>query len=110
VLGGIVGILNMVPYFGPFIGGVPAVLIALGDGWPKALWCLGALVLVQQLDSAIISPRIMGSLTGFSPAAVLIAIYAGATLGGIPGMLLALPAIMSIRTVFRVFVQQRENN
>ena len=110
VLGGIVGLLNMVPYFGPFIGGVPAVIIALGDGWQRALWCLGALVLVQQLDSAIISPRVMGSLTGFSPAAVLVAIYAGATLGGIPGMLLTLPAAMSIRTVFRVFVQQRENN
>ena len=110
MLGGIVGILNMVPYFGPFIGGVPAVLIALGDGWQKALWCLGALTLVQQLDSAIISPRIMGSLTGFSPAAVLIAIYAGASLGGIGGMLAALPVLMSARTVFRVFVQQRENN
>lgn len=110
VLGGIVGVLNMVPYFGPFIGGVPAVLIALGDGWQKALYCVVALTLVQQLDSAIISPRIMGSLTGFSPAAVLLAIYGGASLGGIAGMLCALPALMSVRTVFRVFVQQRENN
>lgn len=110
VLGIIVGILNMVPYFGPFIGGVPAVLIALGDGWVKALWCLGVLTLVQQLDSALISPRIMGALTGFSPAAVLLAIYAGAAFGGIGGMLVALPVMMSIRTVFRVFVQQRENN
>lgn len=110
VLGLIVGILNMVPYFGPFIGGVPAVLIALSDGWQKALLCLGVLTLVQQLDSAIISPRIMGSLTGFSPAAVLLSIYAGLSFGGIGGMLAALPVLMSIRTVFRVFVQQRENN
>ena len=110
VLGGIVGVLNMVPYFGPFIGGVPAVLIALGDSWQKALLCLGVLTLVQQLDSAVISPRIMGSLTGFSPATVLIAIYAGARLGGIGGMLVALPVLRSVRTVFRVFVQQRENN
>ncbi|MBR2698901.1 MAG: AI-2E family transporter [Clostridia bacterium] len=110
VLGGIVGILNMVPYFGPFIGGVPAVLIALGDGWQKAALCVGVLTLVQQLDSAIISPRIMGSLTGFSPAAVLVAIYAGASFGGIVGMLAALPVLMSVRTVFRVFVQQHENN
>lgn len=110
VLGGIVGILNMVPYFGPFIGGVPAVLIALGDGWQKAALCVGVLTLVQQLDSAIISPRIMGSLTGFSPAAVLVAIYAGASFGGIGGMLVALPVLMSVRTVFRVFVQQHENN
>ena len=110
VLGIIVGILNMVPYFGPFIGGAPAVLIALSDGWQKALACLGVLTLVQQLDSAVISPRIMGSLTGFSPATVLLSIYAGASVGGIGGMLVALPIMMSIRTVFRVFVQQRENN
>ena len=109
VLGGVVGLLNMVPYFGPFIGGVPAVLIALGDGWQKAALCLGVLTLVQQVDAAILSPRIMGSLTGFSPAAVLLAIYAGAGLGGVSGMLAALPILMSIRTVFRVYVQSREN-
>ena len=109
VLGVTCGIFNMVPYFGPFIGGVPAVLIALGDGWRKAALCAGVLALVQQLDSAVISPRIMGSFTGFSPAAVLVAIYAGASLAGIGGMLIALPVIMSIRTVFRVFVQRYEN-
>ena len=109
VLGISVGILNMIPYFGPFIGGVPAVLIALADGWKRAALAAGVLVAVQQLDSAVISPRIMGSLTGFSPATVLIAIYGGARLSGIVGMLCALPAIMSIRTVFRVFVQRHEN-
>lgn len=104
VLGGIVGILNMVPYFGPFIGGVPAVLIALGDGWEKAALCVGVLALVQQADAALLSPRIMGSLTGFSPAAVLLAIYAGAVFGGIAGMLAALPVLMTLRTALRVFM------
>lgn len=101
VLGGIVGLLNMVPYFGPVIGGVPAALIALGDGWQRAALCVGVLALVQQVDSALLSPRIMGSLTGFSPAAVLLAIYSGAVFGGIPGMLAALPLLLAVRTVFR---------
>ena len=109
VLGPIIGLLNMIPYFGPFIGGVPAVLIGLGDGWRKALLTLGVLALVQQLDGSVVSPRIMGSLTGFSPALVLVGIYAGARLAGVPGMLLALPALMAIRTLFRVFVQRYEN-
>ena len=109
VLGGLVGLLNMIPYFGPFIGGVPAVLIALGDGWQRAALCLGVLILTQQVDASILSPRIMGALTGFSPAAVLLAIYAGASLGGVAGLLLALPVLMSARTIFRVFVQNREN-
>lgn len=108
-LGPLIGILNMIPYFGPFIGGAPAVLIALGDGWQRAALTLAALTLVQQLDGAWISPRIMGSLTGFSPALVLVGIYAGARLGGIGGMLLALPAMMSVRTIYRIFVQEYEN-
>ena len=108
-LGLIIGLLNMIPYFGPFIGGAPAVLIALSDGWSRAALTLLALNIVQQLDGSWISPRIMGSLTGFSPGAVLVGIYAGARLGGVTGMLLALPAMMSLRTVFRIFVQKYEN-
>ncbi|MDO4867913.1 MAG: AI-2E family transporter [Clostridia bacterium] len=108
-LGPVIGLLNMIPYFGPFIGGVPAVLIALGDGWSKALMALAVLLIVQQLDGSWISPRVMGSLTGFSPALVLLGIYGGARLGGIGGMLFALPVMMSIRTLFRVYVQKCEN-
>ncbi len=109
VLGLLVGLLNMIPYFGPFIGGIPAVLVALSDGWQKAALTVAALTVVQQLDGSWISPRIMGSLTGFSPAAVLVGIYGGARLGGVAGMLLALPAMMTARTLFRVFVQKYEN-
>ena len=108
-LGPMIGLLNMVPYFGPFIGGIPAVLIALGDGWQKAALTLLALAIVQQLDGSWISPRVMGSLTGFSPALVLVGIFAGARLGGIAGMVLALPAMMMFRTLYRIFVQKNEN-
>ncbi|MBR2796566.1 MAG: AI-2E family transporter [Clostridia bacterium] len=108
-LGLIIGLLNMIPYFGPFIGGVPAVFIALGDGWQRAALTVLALAVVQQLDGSWISPRIMGSLTGFSPAAVLVGIYAGAQLWGVAGMLFALPVMMIVRTVFRIFVQKYEN-
>ena len=108
-LGLIIGLLNMIPYFGPFIGGVPAVFIALGDGWQRAALTLLALWAVQQLDGSWISPRIMGSLSGFSPAAVLLGIYAGARLCGVPGMLFAMPVMMAFRTLFRIFVQKYEN-
>ena len=108
-LGPVIGLMNMIPYIGPFIGGIPAVLIALGDGWQKALGTVAALAVVQQLDGSLISPRIIGSLTGFSPALVLIGVYAGARLGGIAGMLFALPVMMAARTLFRVFVQKCEN-
>ena len=108
-LGVIIGILNMIPYFGPVLGGIPAVLTALAIGWEKALMTVFVLWLVQQLDSTLISPRIMSGLTGFSPGVVLLAVFAGSSLGGIVGMLLALPLLMTFRTVFRVFVQRHEN-
>ncbi len=108
-LGPVIGLFNMIPYFGPYIGGIPAVLIALGDGWQKAALAAAALTAVQQLDASWISPRIMGSLTGFSEALVLLGIYAGASVGGVVGMLFALPSMMAMRTLFRVFVQKHEN-
>ena len=108
-LGIIVGILNMIPYFGPVLGGIPAILMALGSGLQTAVFALAVLWIVQQIDSAVISPRIMSSVTGVSPATVLLSIFIGSGLGGIVGMLLAMPAVMAFRTVFRVFVQRYEN-
>ena len=108
VLGAIVGVLNMIPYFGPVLGGIPAVLFALGFGWKRALLTVFVLWLVQQIDETLISPRILGNLSGLSPAAVLIALFTGSCAGGIVGMLLALPAVMAVRTAFRVYAQRNE--
>lgn len=110
LLGLFVGLFNVIPYFGPILGGIPAMVSALGFGWKRAAITLAALFLVQQADGLLISPRVMGNITGFSPAVVLIAVFIGAQAFGIGGMLLALPALLACRTVYRVFVQQRENN
>ena len=109
VLGVIVGVLNMIPYFGPVLGGIPAVLAALSGGWKKAALTVFVLWAVQQADGMVISPRILGGVTGLSPAAVLIAIFVGSHVCGILGMLLALPVLMTFRTAYRIFVQRHEN-
>ena len=109
VLGVIVGVLNMIPYFGPVLGGIPAVLAALGGGWKKAALTVFVLWAVQQADGMVISPRILGGVTGLSPAAVLRAIFVGSHVCGILGMLLALPVLMTFRTAYRIFVQRHEN-
>jgi len=110
LLGLIVGLFNVIPYFGPFLGGIPAVLMALSISWQRAGLAVLALLLVQQIDGLVLSPRIMGSITGFSPAVVLVALFLGQQAGGIRGMLLAMPLLMGSRTVYRVFVQRHENN
>ena len=110
LLGLFVGMFNVIPYLGPFLGGIPAVVMALSISWQKALFTILSLFLVQQIDGMVISPRVMGNITGFSPAVVLLAIFVGARIGSIGGMLFALPFLMAVRTVYRVFVQRHENN
>lgn len=110
LMGVFVGIFNIIPYFGPVIGGIPAMLMALSVSWQKALLCLAVLFVVQQIDGLVISPRVMGNVTGFSPAVVLLALFAGGNVGGIAGMLLALPVLMAFRTLYRIYVQRNEKN
>ena len=88
---------------------MPALAAALTSGWQTAAFAAVVLVIVQQLDGLLISPRVMGALTGLGPAAVLVGVFAGGCALGVPGMLLALPAMMVFRTCVRVFVQRDEN-
>lgn len=101
LLGLIMGVMELIPYIGPFLAGVPAVLLALQRGWIAALWTLGVIVLVQQLEGGLLSPRLMSSATKLHPLVVLMAITAGGILGGTLGMLLALPVVVSLRGALR---------
>lgn len=109
-LGFLVGLFNMVPYFGPILGAIPAVLMALTQGVNVALFAAVALFAVQQIDSLLISPHIMGALTGLHPAVVLLAITLGSSLCGLAGMLLAIPCMLVVRAVSRVWFTRVERN
>ena len=100
-LGAIVGLFNLIPYFGPLLGGVPAVLMALPGGPRMTLTTVAALALVQQADNAIISPRVMSAATGLHPALVLAAITVGGSLSGVAGMLFSVPALLALRSLAR---------
>lgn len=104
-LGLTAGLLNMIPYLGPVIACVPVGVIALTDGLLPTALSIGVLIAVQQIDGLILSPRIVGSSTGFSPSTVMIAIFASGAVWGVLGMLVALPVMILIRTCVRVFVE-----
>ncbi len=108
-LGLIVGIFNMIPYFGPLLGGIPAVLMALTQGPLTALFAALALFTVQQLDSLIISPRIMGALTGLHPGVVLLSITLGGSFAGVAGMLLAIPTALAVRAISREWAVRKSS-
>lgn len=101
LLGVLMGVLELVPYVGPVIAGVPAVLLALQNGLASALWTLGVLVVVQQVEGAVLSPRLLGGATSLHPMAVLLMVSAGGMIGGALGMVLVIPAVVSVRGALR---------
>ncbi|HEY2444844.1 MAG TPA: AI-2E family transporter [Rhizomicrobium sp.] len=97
-LGLIAGVTEMIPYLGPFIGGVPAVLVALTRGLMPALWILIAYVFVHMFEGYLVGPLLQRWFVRIPPALVLIAIVASQMLFGVPGIILAAPLIVVIYT------------
>ncbi|MGN1368538.1 MAG: AI-2E family transporter [Aristaeellaceae bacterium] len=101
LLGVLMGVLELVPYIGPVIAGLPAVLLALQGGWAKALWTLGVLVVIQEIEGTFLSPRLVGEATALHPMWVLLLVSAGGMLGGALGMVAVIPAVVSVRGALR---------
>ncbi len=103
----IVGITNMIPYFGPFIGAVPAVIITLFFSPIKALWVLFFMILLQQFDGLYLGPKILGDKVGLSPFWIIVAIIIGGGIFGVIGMFLGVPIMAVIKAVFERFVDRK---
>ncbi|MGW1112122.1 AI-2E family transporter [Streptomyces albidoflavus] len=105
-LGALVFIGAYIPYLGAFVSGVLAVLVALADrGVVIAAWTLLVIFLVQMLEGNVLQPVIQSRTVQMHPAVVLVAITAGATVGGVIGVLLAVPATAA---AFGIVAELRE--
>lgn len=103
----IVGVTNVIPFFGPYIGAVPsAFLIFLADPM-KGLYFLIFILVLQQIDGNIIGPKILGEFTGLSPFWVVFAILLGGGLFGFVGMLLGVPVFAVIYYIAQQFLENR---
>ncbi|MCT4564613.1 MAG: AI-2E family transporter [Maledivibacter sp.] len=103
----IIGLTNMIPYFGPFIGAVPAVAITLFDNPIKAIWVLVFVIALQQFDGLFLGPLILGEKVGLSPFWIIVAIIIGGGMFGVVGMFLAVPIMAVIKTFFEKYVDKR---
>ncbi|MGB9867559.1 MAG: AI-2E family transporter [Bacillota bacterium] len=101
LLGVLAGLGELIPYFGPLMAAVPAVVLALSKSMLTAVEVAAVLVAIQQLDSAVIYPRIVGNGVGLHPLGVVFAVLAGGYLGGIWGMFLAVPVAAVLREVVK---------
>ncbi|MGO1369507.1 AI-2E family transporter [Senegalia sp. (in: firmicutes)] len=106
----IVGITNMIPYFGPFIGAVPAVIITLFISPIKALWVAITILVIQQFDGLYLGPKILGEHVGVKPFWIISAISIGGSLFGFMGMLLGVPVIAVIRLLVLRFIDKSLKN
>ncbi len=103
----IVGVTNVIPFFGPYIGAIPCtVLIVLSDPIKGIYFVLFILVL-QQFDGNILGPKILGSSTGLSAFWVIVAILVGGGLFGFVGMVMGVPTFAILYYIVQMFVNNR---
>ncbi|MFI3210290.1 MAG: AI-2E family transporter [Peptostreptococcaceae bacterium] len=106
LFGTLIGFMNMIPYFGPVIGMTPVVIINLFYDPKVAMFSLLYLILVQQIEVAVIEPKIVGGQLGLSPFLTILAVTIGGGFFGIPGMILSVPIIGVIKIYTEKFIQK----
>jgi predicted PurR-regulated permease PerM len=107
LMGAILGFTNMIPYFGPFFGSIPVIIVALFIDPPKALVALIIILAVQQLDGNILDPKIVGRAIGVSPFWVITAVTVGAVAAGPLGMILGVPTVVLIKTLIEEDIEEK---
>jgi predicted PurR-regulated permease PerM len=101
----IIGVTNIIPFFGPFIGAVPSFIIVVLQNPIQGLYFLIFIVVLQQVDGNIIGPKILGNSTGLSPFWVVFAILLFGGLWGFPGMVLGVPTMAVIYYIIKKIVE-----
>ncbi len=103
LLAAIAAVLEIIPTLGPILAAVPALLIAITISPQTFIIVLIAYVVIQQVESYLIAPRLMGQAVHMSPFAILIALLAGTSLLGILGALLAVPVTLTLQEIYRAY-------
>ncbi|CUN64697.1 MULTISPECIES: AI-2E family transporter [Clostridium] len=93
-------IANIIPYFGPIIGGAPIVFIALMQSPTKAILALIGAFVIQQIEGDLLAPKITGVCINFHPIIIIILLILGGKIGGAAGMILAVPILVIIKVIY----------
>ena len=101
VLGLIAGIFEILPFVGPIIGMVPAVLVAVIERPILGLWTLLLFIAIQQVENTVLVPRISGKAVELHPALIVLVLIIGSQVAGLTGAILAVPVTAIIRDVFK---------
>lgn len=103
----IVGVTNIIPFFGPFIGAVPSFFIILFESPVKAFWFLLIILIIQQIDGNIIGPKILGDSLGISAFWILFSLLVAGKLLGFIGLIIGVPLFVFIYSIIKDIVEAR---
>lgn len=103
----IVGVTNMIPYFGPFIGAIPGVIIYLVIEPKYAIIYVIMILVLQQFDGLYLGPKILGDLTGIKPLWVIFGITVGGAYFGVLGMFLGVPTVAVVMHIVNVIMEKK---
>lgn len=102
------GITNVIPYIGPYIGGIPAAIVGLTQGTTTGIFVIISLVVVQILDNVIFTPLVQSKNLKLHPVTIIISLLIFGHFFGIFGMVLAVPLIATLKTIFVYFNEKYE--
>ncbi|MDQ0150918.1 AI-2E family transporter [Eubacterium multiforme] len=103
----IIGITNIIPFFGPFIGAIPSVIIVLFVSPVKAFWLIIIIFIIQQIDGNIIGPKILGDSIGISAFWILFSILVAGKFLGVVGMIIGVPLFAIIYSIIKEIVEDK---
>ena len=108
LLGFIIGLFNIIPYFGAIIGVIISIIITIITGGVfQAIWMAIIVIILQQIDANIINPKILGSSLNLSPILVIFGVTVGGTYFGPLGMFLAVPVVAFIKLMLEDFMEMK---
>lgn len=99
VLALIGGLLEIIPYVGPIVAAVPAVVVGLMESPVKGFVVLAAYIVIHQTESHVVIPQVMKKAVGISPVAIILSLLVGAELGGVVGAILAVPVATAVSVI-----------
>jgi len=101
VIGLLAAVTEWIPIVGPIVGAIPAILLGATVSLPLAVKVLIFYIVIQQIDSHIIMPQVMGAVISLHPVVIIIALLIGGTLFGIAGMVLTVPVTAVLQILCR---------
>ena len=103
----IIGVTNIIPFFGPFIGAIPSTILIMVISPVQALYFVIFVLLLQQFDGNILGPKILGDATGISSFWVIVAILVGGGFGGVLGMFIGVPVFACAQELLKYLMDKR---